>query len=276
MHCLRPGLFLTIPFLRLMPQHVSYWIRGGEEKSKEDRKVYICQFCPEELCSIQSNRDLRSGLLLPAGCLAVGSPYLFSLVHAHVVQAEWSSPSSASQNKRAIQAPPFAVEGWGSCYPAERSRAMAWSPASHSSAKSHSHWAVACLGRANLEYEFVQVPDQKICVIVVMCRAEKSCSPDGAWSFRLQVLVGCIPSEGGFPDHKMSWLVFACCFPLLINLFLTILHRFTWALKLFSAEATQQKRTSTAWELLLFTCKLASRPGSTDTLVLHIHPTSIL
>lgn len=36
MPCFRPGLFLTIPFLRIMPQYAHYWIRGGEEKSEED------------------------------------------------------------------------------------------------------------------------------------------------------------------------------------------------------------------------------------------------
>lgn len=36
---------------------------GGGEKSKKGRKVYICRFCSEGLCSILCNRDLRSGLL---------------------------------------------------------------------------------------------------------------------------------------------------------------------------------------------------------------------
>lgn len=49
----------------------------------------------------------------------------------------------------------FCCGGFG--YSSEQGRAMAWTSASHSSAKAHSHWPVACLRRVSLEYEFVQV-----------------------------------------------------------------------------------------------------------------------
>lgn len=135
-------------------------------------------------------------------------------------------PAETHKTKLTIQAPPFAVKGWGSCYSAEWSRAMAWISVSHSSAKPYSHWAVACLGRAN----------QGVCPGT---RPENLCGCGNVqskkllflrWCFicRLQVLVGCIPSEGSFPDHKMSRFVFACCFTLSINLlfwlFFTDLH----------------------------------------------------
>lgn len=65
------GMLVLIAALGVMPQ--SYWIRWGVEKSKEDRKMCISQFCSEELCNTQYNRDLKRGLLLLAGWLSSGS-----------------------------------------------------------------------------------------------------------------------------------------------------------------------------------------------------------
>lgn len=131
------------------------------------------------------------------GCQS-SSPSLFSSCPA-IVQAAWSSPSSAPQNKLAIQAPPFAVEGWGYCYLPEQGTAMAWTSASHSSAKARSHWPVACLRRASLEYEFVQVLS-----LWLYSHAEQNNL------ISQMVLAGtllCIPSEPGAQNVIKSSLV---------------------------------------------------------------------
>lgn len=177
---------------------------GGGEKSKEGRKVYICRFCSEGLCSILCNRDLRSGLLPYLSDCQYNSDSLFSSCPA-IVQAEWSSPSSGPQNKLAVQVPPFAVEEWGFCYSSEQGRATAWTSASHSSAKAYGHCPVACLRRASLEYEFVQVLS-----LWPYSHAEQN---NLISQMVLAGTGGCIPSEGGFQDHKMSlshlWLLFS-------------------------------------------------------------------
>lgn len=146
---------------------------------------------------------------------------------------------------------------------------MPWTSASHS------HWAVSCLGGETWNMSLSRCRTRKS-PWLWLCVEHKNLIPQVVLVLYAAGTVGMHPFRGGLPRSQMSWFIFAYCFPLLINLSSTVLRRFTWALKLSFAEATQQKQTSTAWELLLFICKLASHPGWTDILVLHIHPISIL
>lgn len=106
----------------------------------------------------------------------------------------------------------FAVERWGLGYSSEQGRAMVWTSASHSSAKAHSRCLsadITCLRRGSLKYEFVQVLSLWLYPYATILFPK--------WC--LQVLVGCIPSEGGFQDHKMSLSQFWLFFPLISILF---------------------------------------------------------